>query len=181
MRILIEEALGQEPFSVTRRKTLAGGDYDHYEFENPWDDYCALSIVRSGCSMLPEVFHLMPGIPIAKILIQRDETKADKRPIYYYDKMPKSIALKKRIFIVDPMIGTAGSVICTIKRLQELGVEEERITFINLISCPEGLDRLTSEYPKIKIFTAVLDPVINDSKYIAPGLGDFGDRYFNSN
>ena len=84
------------------------------------------------------------------------------------------------MFILDPMLGTGGSVSTAIKRLKDLGVEEKRITFINLVSCPEGLDVVTKKFPEVTIFTAVLDPALNDHKYITPGLGDFGDRYFNS-
>jgi len=47
-----------------------------------------------------------------------------------------------------------------------------------LISCDEGIQKLLTDYPSIKILTAVIDPEINDQKYILPGLGDFGDRYF---
>lgn len=29
-----------------------------------------------------------------------------------------------------------------------------------------------------QIMTAAIDEKLNDQKYIVPGLGDFGDRYF---
>jgi uracil phosphoribosyltransferase len=35
-------------------------------------------------------------------------------------------------------------------------------------------------YPEIKIITAVVDEGLNDEKYIVPGLGDYGDRFFNT-
>ena len=110
MRLLIEEALGNEEFKVTKVRALTGDDYDHYEFKHNWDDYCVVSIIRAGCSMIGEVFTLMPGVPVAKILIQRDETSPNKDPIYFYDKIPKSISKKERVFILDPMLGTGGSV-----------------------------------------------------------------------
>jgi uracil phosphoribosyltransferase len=28
------------------------------------------------------------------------------------------------------------------------------------------------------VITAAVDPILNEDKYIVPGLGDFGDRYF---
>ena len=130
--------------------------------------------------MIGEVFTLMPGVPVAKILVQRDESKPNKDPIYFYDKFPKSISKKERVFILDPMLGTGGSVSVAIRRLKELGVEEKKITFLNLVSCPEGLEAVTKNFPEVTIFTAILDPKMNDHKYITPGVGDFGDRYFNS-
>jgi len=59
-------------------------------------------------------------------------------------------------------------------------VKEEKITFINLVSCPEGLKRLHSQYPNIKVITAAVDPQMNENRYIVPGIGDFGDRYFDT-
>lgn len=53
---------------------------------------------------------------------------------------------------------------------------------MNLIACEKGLHSVLSVYPKIKIVTGSIDPeLFEDSKYIAPGLGDFGDRYYGTN
>ena len=42
--------------------------------------------------MLGEVFNLLPGIAIGKVLIQRDESTKDKTPVFYYAKLPEDIA-----------------------------------------------------------------------------------------
>jgi uracil phosphoribosyltransferase len=56
------------------------------------------------------VRELVPGIPVAKILIQRDETTKEKTPVLYYKKWPKNVA-NKTALICDPMLATGGSVI----------------------------------------------------------------------
>ena len=89
-------------------------------------------------------------IRIGKILIQRDEKTAE--PILYYSKLPKDIA-KRHVLLLDPMLATGGSVCKAIETLKEKGVEEEKIVFINLISCPEGIKRLQKEFEKVKIVT----------------------------
>ena len=53
-------------------------------------------------------------------------------------------------------------------------VPQNQIIFVNLISCPEGLDALTTKYPEVKVVTAECDSHLNDKKYIIPGCGDFG-------
>ena len=179
MHMLIEEALGNEPMTITTKKTLAGGEFDHYQLKYSSEEYCAVTIIRAGDSMLQKMFDLMPGIKVGKILVQRDENSAEKLPIFYYSKLPASI-FEKRVFILDPMLGTGGSCKCVVQKLLERGVPEKNITFVNLISCPEGLKVLTEEHPEMKIITAVVDPKMNENKYIVPGLGDFGDRFFNS-
>lgn len=80
---------------------------------------------------------LMPGIAIGKILIQRDEKTA--MPIYYYSKLPKSISKMKKVYLLDPMLGTGGTASKAIDNIVEHGVEPSKITFINLVSCNEGI------------------------------------------
>jgi uracil phosphoribosyltransferase len=50
-----------------------------------------------------------------------------------------------------------------------------------MICCPEGLQALARSFPEIKIVTAQVDPCLNAERYIVPGLGDYGDRYFGTN
>lgn len=78
------------------------------------------------------------------------------------------------------MLGTAGSFCCCLKHLEEKGVKQENVIMINLISCPEGIERVSKEYPKVRIYTAIIDEKLNEEKYIVPGIGDYGDLYFNT-
>ena len=84
--------------------------------------------------MLTEVFNLLPGAGIGKVLIQRDESSEDKRPIFYYSKLPEDIASKKRVYVLDPMCASGGSAVMCIQKLIESGVSQDRITFINLVT-----------------------------------------------
>ena len=65
-----------------------------------------------------------------------------------------------------------------IKSLLEIGIPEEKMIFVNVISCPEGLNRLGREYPNVKVVTGMVDPMLNSDRFIVPGLGDYGDRFF---
>jgi len=116
-------------------------------------------------------------VAVGKILIQRDESADDKRPVLYYKKLPKDIN-ERFIILVDPMLATAGSAKMAIKVLGESGVKPERIMFLNLICAPEGLAALTAEYPDVRVITAAVDQKLNSQMFIVPGLGDYGDRYY---
>ena len=87
----------------------------------------------------------------------------------------------KTVLLLDPMLATGGSAIAAVKVLLDQGVPQERIVFLNLICCPEGIRAMHNAYPAVRIVSAVLDPHLNEKKYIMPGLGDFGDRYFGTN
>jgi hypothetical protein len=49
-----------------------------------------------------------------------------------------------------------------------------------VVSCPEGLAALSEKAPGVRILTAAVDDSLNELKFIVPGLGDFGDRYYGS-
>jgi len=76
------------------------------------------------------------------------------------------------------MLATGGSAIKAIEVLLDHGVREESILFVNLICCPEGISAIVKKFPKIRIITGQIDQGLNEQKYIIPGLGDFGCRYF---
>lgn len=66
---------------------------------------------------------------------------------------------------------TGGSAIKAVEVLMSHGVPEERILFLNLLACPEGLQAMSAAYPKVKVITAWVDEKLNEKAYIVPGLG----------
>lgn len=66
---------------------------------------------------------------------------------------------------------TGGSAIKAVEVLIDHGVPQERIIFLNLVSCPEGLKAMHTAYPHVKVVTAWVDDGLDAHKYIAPGLG----------
>jgi uracil phosphoribosyltransferase len=85
----------------------------------------------------------------------------------------------KKILLCDPMLATGGTVLCAINELLKHGVKEENITFMNVICCENGISKVFEKYPKISLVTGAIDrTLLSDAKYIAPGLGDFGCRYY---
>eukprot|EP00434_Breviolum_minutum_P044772 symbB.v1.2.040031.t2/scaffold6946.1/size14339/3 len=132
-------------------------------------------IVRSGGILLEAVRKVLPDLKTAKILIQRDEETA--LPQLYYSKLPDGIETMQ-ILLCDPMLGTGGSALTAIEVLKKAGVKEENILFINVVSCPEGLKVMAKKAPGVRILTCALDSHLNEVKFIVPGLGDFGDRYY---
>ncbi|KAF0474660.1 uracil phosphoribosyltransferase [Gigaspora margarita] len=131
--------------------------------------------MRAGEAMEKVLRKCCRGVRIGKILIQRDEETA--QPKLYYSKLPPGIE-DRYVLLLDPMLATGGSVIKAIEVLMSHGVKEDKILFLNLIAAPEGIQAVTSKYSKLKIITGFIDQKLNEKKFILPGLGDFGDRYF---
>jgi uracil phosphoribosyltransferase len=173
--ILLELSLSDQPLTTATHTSGTGTDYEHFTFKNP--KLCLVPILRSGEAICNMGRLLTADVAVASILIQRDESKPDKPAIYLYKKIPKDIA-EREIYLVDPMLATGGSSVKALEVLEEAGANMEEVRFVNLVSCPEGLERVSERFPGVKVFTAAVDFALDENKYIQPGLGDFGDRYY---
>ncbi|MBJ89054.1 MAG: uracil phosphoribosyltransferase [Woeseia sp.] len=137
------------------------------------EDIVVVPILRAGIGMLDAILSLIPSARVGFVGLERDEETA--LPTTYYKKMPRQIRDGISI-IVDPMLATGGSTIAAIRMLKEQGAE--RILVVCIVTCPEGLKAVGDAYPDVHIYTASIDPELNDKKYIVPGLGDAGDRLY---
>lgn len=147
---------------------------------NPEIDVIIAPILRAGLVFSEIASEMLPNAKVHHIGLYRDE--ATLTPVFYYNKLPKKVAnpAKTYVYILDPMLATGGSAIETIKLFRSLAIPEENIRFISLISAPEGIYKLYQATPQIKIITACIDEKLNEVGYIVPGLGDAGDRTFNT-
>ncbi|KWU47344.1 PRTase-like protein [Rhodotorula sp. JG-1b] len=175
IRLLVEEGLNHLPVVEKTVTTPTGLDYNGVSFEGR---ICGVSIMRAGEAMEAGLRECCRAVRIGKILIQRDEETAQAK--LFYAKLPDDIQ-SRYCLLLDPMLATGGSAIKAVEVLIDHGVPQERIIFLNLVSCPEGLRAMYTAYPQVKVVTAWVDDGLDAHKYIVPGLGDFGDRYFTSN
>lgn len=132
-------------------------------------------VLRAGIALLAPFMKLFPSSRVGFIGVRRDEETA--LPSLYYQNIP-TIAPTDMVIILDPMIATGGSGSVVIKLLKDHGAKEEQLIYAGVVAAPEGLKALHNICPKMKVISAEVDEKLNDKKYIVPGLGDFGDRYF---
>jgi uracil phosphoribosyltransferase len=134
-----------------------------------------IPILRSGLALLPAFIEQFPNSAVGVVGMKRDEKTAI--PHLYYKNIPK-ISKTDQVIILDPMIATGGSGTDTIKIITEMGVDQKQIIFVGVIAAPEGIKVMSKTYPDIKIIVAITDEGLTSKKFITPGLGDFGDRFF---
>ena len=136
---------------------------------------CLVSILRAGNGLTDALLNIMPEAAVGHLGMERDAETHQARA--YYEKLPQQIN-KRQVILVDPMLATGGSAIMAADQLKSHGVTD--ITFIALVAAPEGIAAFHAKHPDIDIITAALDRELNENCYILPGLGDAGDRIYNT-
>lgn len=82
----------------------------------------------------------------------------------------------KTLIMTDPMLATGTSMELTYKALLTKGTPR-RIHIATVIASQQAIDYCKQNFPdeKTTIWAAVVDPELDDSSYIVPGIGDAGD------
>jgi uracil phosphoribosyltransferase len=132
-------------------------------------------ILRAGLGMVDPLLVLLPDAEVWHLGLYRNEETAE--PISYYDKLPVGGA-PDVVMLLDPMLATGGSIVLAIQRLVQWGVKDIRV--VSIIASQPGIDRVTNMFQDVKIFVATIDPILDERSYIVPGLGDAGDRIFDT-
>lgn len=131
-------------------------------------------ILRAGMALLPTFMQTFEEARVGFIGIHRDEKAI---PHLYYEKLPL-LSEDDHVIILDPMVATGGSTIVTIEKLLSLDCAPSHISIVGMIGAPEGKEAILSRFPEVHFHLAILDERLDDKKYIVPGLGNFGDRFF---
>ena len=136
---------------------------------------CLSSILRAGNGLVDALSAILPEAAIGHLGVQRDPKT--HRPVYYYEKLPADIE-RRQVIMADPMLATGGSAIMAADRMKKKGCNG--LVFVCLIAAPEGVSAFQHAHPDIPIITAALDRQLDKNCYILPGLGDAGDRIYNT-
>ncbi len=85
----------------------------------------------------------------------------------------------KTLIITDPMLATGGSLELAHGALLTKG-KPARVIIASVISSQQAVDYLSRYFDgsNVTLWTAAIDPQLNEHSYIVPGLGDAGDLAF---
>jgi len=130
-------------------------------------------ILRAGMGFLEGMLDLVPSARIAHIGLYRDPESLTA--VEYYFKAPSDLS-ERLVIVVDPMLATGNTAVAAFDRLKEHGASDLRV--VSLLATQVGIANLLSHHPDVRIWTAAIDPELNEHGYILPGLGDAGDRLY---
>ena len=147
---------------------------------DPQAEVIIAPILRAGLMFSEVASNTLPSARVHHIGLYRDHVTL--KPVWYYNKLPAKFENPSNtyVYILDPMLATGGSALEAIKLFTDHGIAQENIRFISLLSAPEGITNVHSVFPNVKVITAWVDSHLNENGYIMPGLGDAGDRTFNT-
>jgi uracil phosphoribosyltransferase len=130
-------------------------------------------ILRAGMGFLEGMLDLVPSARVAHVGLYRDPVTLGA--VEYYFKSPTDLS-ERLVITVDPMLATGNTAVAAMERLKEHGANQIRI--VCLLATPAGIANLHAHHPEVRVWTAAIDPELNDHGYIVPGLGDAGDRIY---
>ncbi len=170
-RILVSEALNDFPTITQNINTWQGPlDVEVIEVQK----LVLVPILRAGEPMLTGILRTLPYAKSGFLAMKRDEETSLSK--LFYENIPN--LENKTVILLDPMVATGGSLIDGIAYLKTK--KAKKIICLNIIGSPFGVKKVTEAHPDIDMFIAQIDERLDENNYIRPGLGDAGDRAFNT-
>jgi uracil phosphoribosyltransferase len=170
-RLLTYEALKSETLEEQTITTWQGKESFGFIKE---EDLLFVTILRAGLPMIESVTALFPKASSGFLAMKRDEKT--HQSVLYYDRIPECKG--KTVIIVDPMVATGGSLCDAIVVIK--AKSPKKIISLNIIGSPEGLAVLEQKHQDVELYIAQVDKNLNEQMFIMPGLGDAGDRAYNT-
>ncbi len=132
-------------------------------------------ILRAGEPMLTGILKTLPYAKSGFLAMKRDEETSLSK--LFYENIPNLEG--RTVLLLDPMVATGGSLIDGIEFLKTKN--PKRIICLNVLGSPFGVNKVQEAHPDVDIYIAQIDDRLDENDYIRPGLGDAGDRAFNTN
>ncbi|KAG6437122.1 hypothetical protein SASPL_102032 [Salvia splendens] len=193
----------QTPCPVFKNAMAELGRLLIYEASREW---LIVPILRAGLALAEHAPSVLPATNTYHLGISRNEETL--QPSVYLNKLPAKFPEGARVFVVDPMLATGGTVVAAIQLIKDRGVDNKQIKVVRFQLCPAllstffshcmynihwlheclmqiaavaappALQKLSKKFPGLHVYAGILDPTVNEKGFIIPGLGDAGDRSF---
>ena len=125
--------------------------------------------------MVESFLELCPEASVSHIGIYRDHSTLG--PVEYFNNLDDDLS-DREVILCDPMLATGGSAVYAVSLLKKKNAQN--IRFACLLAANQGIQNLLGNYPDVSIYAAALDQELDQNGYIVPGLGDAGDRIYDT-
>lgn len=147
-------------------------------FVNPEMPTMVVPILRAGLALMEGIQSALPTASVYHLGFVRNEETLEAS--CYLNKLPERIDPQTRILISEPMLATGGTMMATMAELTKRGADPARVRVIAIVAAPPALQKLAEAYPQMVIYAGTIDEGLDENGFIVPGLGDAGDRTFDT-
>jgi uracil phosphoribosyltransferase len=126
--------------------------------------------------MVDAVLSLLPSsVPVNHLGMYRNK---QLEPVEYYNNLSddKADGPVDLAIVVDPIIATGVTCLGAIESLLQYGAR--RIVVLSVLCAETGMARVAGHYRDVEFWVGGCDPKTDDKGWIRPGMGDVGDRLF---
>ncbi|KAF2162572.1 hypothetical protein M409DRAFT_69130 [Zasmidium cellare ATCC 36951] len=125
---------------------VRGYTYDGLKLDG---EVSAVVVLRGGSCLETGLKRVIPDCRIGRLLIQTNFRTGE--PELHYTKLAEDVSKHKRVLLMDPQMSSGGAALMAVRVLLDHGVEEHRIIFVTYLAGKNGLNRLMSVFPEIKV------------------------------
>jgi uracil phosphoribosyltransferase len=151
------------------------------DIEIPQDKIVLGTLLRAGLPMHQGFLNMFDQAENAFISAYRQETigRRGEMQIEIISEYLAAPSIEgKTLILVDSMLATGLSMEVAYKALLSHGTPKH-LHMACLFGTPQAIQHLSDNLPEdATLWCAVIDPKLNEKKYIVPGLGDAGDLCF---
>lgn len=148
-------------------------------FINPAKPVMVIPILRAGLALMEGIQTALPTASVYHLGFARNEETLEAT--CYLNKLPDQIDPDTRVLISEPMMATGGTMMATMAELVKRGVDPSLVRIVSVVTAPPALQKLADAYPQLVIYAGIIDEGLDENGFIVPGLGDAGDRTFDTN
>ncbi|ORY95499.1 uracil phosphoribosyltransferase-domain-containing protein [Syncephalastrum racemosum] len=182
VRELVHDLSGMLAYEASADMTVVNDNtsmtpYGPYNTTELKERVALVPVLRSGLGLVDGFLNLFPDAHVHHLGLYRE--KASLLPVEYYNKLPSNPNVDT-CFVLDPMVATGNTAVSAINTVKEWGMPGDKIKFVAVLGSEPGLKRVAEEHPDVHIYVAGIDNELDKKGYIRPGLGDSGDRLFNT-
>lgn len=135
------------------------------------------TILRAGLPFHQGVLNYFDGAENAFVSAYRKYKETGHKSFDIHIEYIASPSIEgKTLILTDPMLATGGSMELTYRALLTKG-NPSHIHIATIIASQQAIDYCQQSFPEERttIWAAAIDPSLNESAYIVPGIGDAGD------
>jgi len=146
----------------------------------PKDKVVVATVLRAGLPFHEGMLHVFDHAENGFVSAYRMYTNREHTEVGIHTEYMAAPSIEgKTLIIADPMLATGGSMAAAYEALLKHGTPKA-VHIAAVIATPEGIDVVKQAVnpENTTLWTAAIDPGMNEHKYIVPGFGDAGDLCF---